>query len=69
MKYKDLTQLISDSASSRRFFLSLPVEMQLSLHSRNDSVHTAEELREMVHSINRENHYLDLSQNPFSFLN
>lgn len=44
MKYTDLHDLISHSASSRRYFLSLPVSLQLALHRHNAYIHTAAEL-------------------------
>ena len=57
MQYNKLTQLLSDSSSSRRYFLNLPVEMQLELHKYNDNVRTAHELHEMVEALNRDKHY------------
>ena len=44
MKYKDLQDLISNSASTRQYFLSLPVSLQAALHQQNDFIHTAAEL-------------------------
>lgn len=44
MKYDSLQELISRSSSSRQYFLSLPVSMQLALHERNSSIHTAADL-------------------------
>ena len=45
MAYPDLNALIHHSASTRQYFLSLPVEMQMELHLHNDSIHTAAQLR------------------------
>ncbi len=46
MKYKDLKELISSSKSARDYFLSLPVNTQLLMHSEyNNSVRSLEELR------------------------
>ena len=45
MQYKNLHALIEGSSSSRSFFLSLPVELQLKLHEQNDYIHTALDLR------------------------
>lgn len=44
MKYKDLHDLIFHSSSSRQYFLSLPVSLQLALHEYNSSIHTAADL-------------------------
>lgn len=57
MQYNNLTQLLSDSADSRRYFMNLPVELQLELHKYNDSVRTSRELRDMVESLNQDKRY------------
>ena len=44
MKYLNLHELIQNSSSSRRYFLSLPVETQIDLHKLNSFIHTAQEL-------------------------
>lgn len=44
MKYKDLQDLISHSSTTREYFLSLPVSLQLALHKRNSFIHTAADL-------------------------
>lgn len=41
----NLQDLIRRSSSTRQYFLSLPVEMQMKLHARNDHIRTAQELR------------------------
>ncbi len=48
MKYENLHELIRHSSSTRKYFLSLPVEMQLTMHEQNEYIHTAEELRDHV---------------------
>lgn len=45
MLYNSLHHLISRSASSREFFLSLPVEVQMVLHKDNLFIHTQLDLR------------------------
>lgn len=45
LKYEDLGRMLEKSSSTRQYFLSLPVEMQIALHEQNDQIHTAEELR------------------------
>lgn len=44
MKYKDLKDLITNSSTSRQYFLSLPVPLQLALHEYNACIHTAADL-------------------------
>lgn len=44
MKYKDLQDLISHSSTTRQYFLSLPVSLQVTLHKYNSNIHTAAEL-------------------------
>ena len=44
--YRDLQQLLQNSTSSRAYFLSLPVSMQLRLHSMASQIHTAEQLHQ-----------------------
>ena len=48
MKYNNLHDLITGSSSSRRYFLTLPVDMQLKLHRDSDNIHTAEELHRLA---------------------
>ena len=45
MLYNSLHHLIMRSSSSRRFFLSLPVEVQMVLHKDNFFIHTQLDLR------------------------
>ena len=45
MKYQNLTQLINKSHSCRKFFMSLPVELQMELHKYGEYIETAESLR------------------------
>ncbi len=44
MKYNNLHELIGKSMSSRRYFLSLPVEKQMRLHECDELIHSAAEL-------------------------
>ena len=48
MKADDLHDLIRHSSSTRRYFLSLPVGMQMDLHEKNEHIRTAEELHRFV---------------------
>ena len=43
---KNLAQLMQKSKSCRNYLLSLPVSIQMELHSQNDYIHTAADLRE-----------------------
>lgn len=36
--------MITQSRSSRKYFLSLPVEFQMRLHGQNDYIHSANQL-------------------------
>lgn len=56
MLYNSLHHLISRSSSSRAFFLSLPVPVQMALHKDNFNIHTQLQLRhkaEIVSSLIR----------------
>lgn len=46
MLYNTLHHLIKYSASSRAFFLSLPIEAQTVLHKDNLHIHTQQQLRQ-----------------------
>lgn len=61
MRYNDLNDLINFSSSSRRFFLSLPVKLQISLHEFNDYIHTAEELHQKAGELENYKYHCDLS--------
>lgn len=58
MLYNSLHHLINRSSSSRAFFLSQPVEVQMALHKDNFHIHTQQQLRhkaEIVRSLMRKN--------------
>lgn len=61
MPYPDLKALIQHSSSSREFFLSLPVELQTELHSHNDVIHTAAQLRLRAEQLERHRNHIKLS--------
>lgn len=44
MKYDNLQELLSHSSSTRQYFLSLPVSLQLALHRHDRIIHTAADL-------------------------
>ena len=49
MKYENLHELVNRSRSTRRYFLSLPMAMQMTLGEYHDAyIHSAEELNRRV---------------------
>jgi len=44
LQYRNLSELITQSRSSRKYFLSLPAEFQMRLHGQNDYIHSAHQL-------------------------
>ena len=61
LKYDNLNHLVRESNSSRRYFLSLPVSMQMTLHEHNEYIHTAVELHRRVDAIEAYNRQVRLS--------
>ena len=61
MQYDNLHDLIYNSSSTRKYFLSLPVEMQMSLHKHSDYIHTSHELHQMVGVIENYEYHCKLS--------
>ena len=55
MLYKSLHDLINLSSSSRKYFLSLSVDMQLQLHQYNEIIHSAHDLHKLVDNIPKYN--------------
>ena len=48
MRYDNLHQLIQGSSSTRRYFLSLPADMQCRLHAQGEHIHFAQQLHDSV---------------------
>lgn len=46
--YQDLHELLMSSDSTRRYFMKLPVSVQLTVHRQNNEIHTAEALHRYV---------------------
>ena len=69
MRYDSLHDLINSSSSSRKFFLSLPVKMQICLHEHNDYIHTADELHRKAEIIEKYEHHCKLSEERIFTLN
>lgn len=63
MKYNNLHELLMHSSSSRRYFINLPVTMQLALHKHNNFIHSAHELHMRIDAINAQQRALALSGN------
>ena len=62
MRYENLHDLINNSSSTRRYFLSLPVSMQLALHERGEYIHTAQEVRIHADAIMQQNRLFGQNQ-------
>jgi len=56
MKDNNLQDLISHSSSSRRYFLSLPVSLQLALHAHEEYICTASDLHLRADMLEKYNH-------------
>lgn len=50
-----MTQLLSESYDSRRYFMNLPNDVQLELHKYNDSIRNSADLTNMVNKLNADN--------------
>lgn len=48
MQFQDLRELIGTSRSSRRYFLSLPVPIQMQLHACNAWIHSLQDLHQLA---------------------
>mgnify|MGYP006875884232 CR=1 FL=1 len=46
--YQDLHELLMGSDSTRRYFMRLPVRVQMTVHRQNDEIRTSEELHRYV---------------------
>ena len=62
MLYNDLNSLLRGSGSSRRYFVSLPVTMQLALHEQNAYIHSAAQLHQHVYALESYAHHTALSE-------
>ena len=66
MRYDGLKQLINNSNSSREYFLSLPVKMQIELHMSNDFIHSAADLHKFAENSERYHHSTEISEMLFN---
>ena len=62
MRYKNLNELICKSSSTRRYYLSLPVNLQTELHEHNDCIHTSAELHRRVEQLETYHRQVELSE-------
>jgi hypothetical protein len=62
MLYKDLNELVYHSSSSRRYFFSLPVSMQLSLSEYGNIIRSAAELRAHAERMEKYNRAVENSE-------
>ncbi len=68
LQYTNLHDLILGSSSTRRYFLSLPTDMQMQLHEYNDLIHSAAELHAQVGLIDRYRHAVAIADSMNGFL-
>lgn len=62
MQYQNLNELFQHSSSSRQYFLSLPVEIQLQVSEYGTDIHTAAQLHETVRLVKKHQHAVMLSE-------
>lgn len=55
-KAKDLTELLNNSCSTRKYFVSLPVKLQMHLHDYYTSICTFEQLLFTADKLNQPVH-------------
>ncbi len=54
MRYDNLQSLLQNSSGTRRYFVGLPVPVQLQLHERNEFIRTQQDLRLHAECIQRQ---------------
>ena len=52
---ENLHNLLMDDDAVRRYFISLPVRVQMTVHHENDRIHTEAELRAYVARMTKRN--------------
>ncbi|GFI55849.1 hypothetical protein IMSAG013_00900 [Clostridiales bacterium] len=62
LKYDNLNHLVRESGSTRKYFLSLPVETQIELHAHSEYIHTAAELHRRVDALENYHRQVQLSE-------
>lgn len=61
MKYKNLNDLVLHSSSSRKYLLSLPVQMQMQVHKYGKYIHTAADLHNHAEMLQKYNNSVEIS--------
>jgi len=61
MRYDNLHTLVAHSSSARKYFLSLPVEIQKELQSHNRLIHSSADLRIQADLVEKHNRAVMLS--------
>ncbi|HIW73158.1 MAG TPA: hypothetical protein H9684_02440 [Firmicutes bacterium] len=64
MVYENLRDLLLNSSSARRYFLSLPVSRQMELHRYGGTIRSAAQLRRLADSLDKYRHQLELGGFP-----
>ena len=52
---ENLTDLLMEDDNVRRYFISLPVRVQMPVHNENDRIHTERQLRDYVALMTKRN--------------
>ena len=66
MSYKNLHELVLFSSGSRKYFLSLPVELQLLLCEQSEYIHSAFDLHSHADLTEKHQRAVVLSESLFS---
>ena len=61
MRYNNLSELITGSSGTRKYFLSLPISMQSELRKFNNQIHSADELRRTALAVEKHSRSVMLS--------
>lgn len=62
MYYHNLKELFENSHSSRLYYLSLPMHLQMQVSEQGDFIHTAADLHETVQKIESNNYAVAVSE-------
>ncbi|HJD23247.1 MAG TPA: hypothetical protein H9694_03780 [Firmicutes bacterium] len=60
MPYGNLHDLLENSSSTRRYFLTLPVPLQMELHRYDEAVHSAAQLHCLADGLEKRRRQLSL---------
>ena len=63
MRYKNLSQLLEKNTSSKQYFLSLPIGMQMELRGHGEAIHSADDLHQF--SALMETHGIPIRQDEY----